>query len=279
MRSPIKMFGGKGLCMNEIYRLFPKGYSKYIEPFCGSAIIALNRPSEPKCTVEIINDLNKNIYSLYKVLQDPVLFQQFKNRCELSIFSEDFRKESIELLKTKLSILDRAYHFFYVNRTSFNGIGGFSINISGRRGLSKSISDMLSTIDRFEELHQRLSSTIITNRDALELIQYQDSNDAFMYLDPPYVLGTRTSTRYEVDLTDDQQKDLLNIITKCKSKILLSGYDNDLYEQILCKENHWNKYQFESNLVKGDLAHTPKTTIETLWYNYTNNKFGAIHIS
>jgi DNA adenine methylase len=120
---------------------------------------------------------------------------------------------------------------------------------------------------------------VVLNRDALELIKEQDDPECFMYLDPPYSWETRTSTRYEIDFDDDQQKSLTDLIIKCKSKILISGYDNALYEQVLVKDNGWTKYQFEVKTVKGDEAHTPKTKIETLWYNYTLDtklKFGLL---
>ena len=53
-------------------------------------------------------------------------------------------------------------------------------------------------------------------------------------------------------------------IIKCKSKILISGYDNDLYNVLV--ENGWNKYDYEIKTRDG--MNRRKTKIETLWYNY-----------
>ncbi len=64
-------------------------------------------------------------------------------------------------------MVERAFSFFYVNRTSHNGVGGFSKNTYIRRGMSKSVSDFLSAIDRLPELHDRLSKVIVTNKDDL----------------------------------------------------------------------------------------------------------------
>ena len=96
-------------------------YDTYIEPFGGSYAVGLNMPYIPP--VEIYNDLEKNIYSLYKVLQDENMFQTFKRMCELSLYNDDMRKEYLDVLKSDkdIPILNRAYMFFYANRTSFNG--------------------------------------------------------------------------------------------------------------------------------------------------------------
>ena len=95
--------------------------------------------------VEIYNDLERNVYSLYKVLSDKDLFPKFKEKCDLIFYDEDLRKEFKNKLKSDdLDLVDRAFYFFYVNRTSHNGIGGFSCNTVIRRNMSKSISDMLN---------------------------------------------------------------------------------------------------------------------------------------
>lgn len=65
-------------------------------------------------------------------------------------------------------------------------------------------------------------------------------------------------------MIDEEHMILLNTILECKSKILLSGYDNKLYNILL--ENGWNKYNFIVNTVGGDFK--KKQKIETLWYNY-----------
>lgn len=77
-------------------------------------------------SITIMNDLNKNVYSLYKVIQDEELFNQFKNRLDLTPYSEDLRYEAIdELKRDDLSMVERAYWFFVRNRLSRNGIGDF----------------------------------------------------------------------------------------------------------------------------------------------------------
>lgn len=125
IHAPIKYFGGKSLMLKKIYDQFPEpSYSVYVEPFAGSYSVGLNMSYVPSIT--IMNDLNKNVYSLYKVIQDEELFNQFKNRLDLTPYSEDLRYEAIdELKRDDLSMVERAYWFFVRNRLSRNGIGDF----------------------------------------------------------------------------------------------------------------------------------------------------------
>jgi len=265
MNSPIKYFGGKGTMFKHIIKEFPDidSYNTYIEPFGGSFSIGLKKE---ETEIEIYNDMEENVYSLYKVLSDKNMFDEFKHKCDLSYYSEQLRKEFREKLKLdNLSLVDRAYYFFYVNRTSRNGIGGLNLSTVVRRKMSKSTSDFLSCIDRLPELHDRLSKIIILNRDGLALInKYKDEGNVFMYCDSPYFQDTRTSTRYIVDMDNEQQKEYINTVIDSKSKILISGYDCDLYDKLV--ENGFTKIQFDVKTVNG--IGKPKTNTETLWKNY-----------
>jgi DNA adenine methylase len=263
MNTPIKYFGGKGTMFKNIIKHFPEQgtYNTYIEPFGGSFSVGLKKPETEN---EIYNDLEQNVYSLYKVLSDKDLFEQFKFKCDLVHFSEDLRKEYKEKLKEEQSIVDRAFHFFYVNRTSRNGIGGITLNTTIRRKMSKSTSDFLSAIDRLPELHQRLSKIIMLNRDGIGLIEKYNQDNILIYCDPPYVHSTRTDTRYNVDMVDKQHEKFLDVVIKSKSKILISGYDCEMYNRLT--ENGFEKINFEVNTIDGTFK--KKTKVETLWKNY-----------
>lgn len=265
MNAPIKYFGGKGTMFKKIIEQFPdvSSYDTYIEPFGGSFSIGLKKPFETP--IEIYNDLEKNVYSLYKVISDKELFEEFKIKCDLSYYIADLRKEYKENLKIdNLSLIDRAFYFFYINRTSHNGVGGLSVNTVIRRNMCKSVSDMLSSIDRLPELHQRLSKCVILNQDGISLIEKYDSDNVFIFCDPPYEQSTRTSARYDIDLDRDGHLKFIDTCLKSKSKILISGYDCAIYDTLT--NANFNKTHFEVKSVGGNMK--SKTKIETLWKNY-----------
>lgn len=265
----IRYFGGKGNGLREIiYKYFPSKaeYDIYIEAFGGGGNLLLLK--EP-FGVEIYNDLEQNVYSLFKVLSDKKLFKRFKELCDLSLYSADLRDEYRQDLKRDdLDMLNRAYKYFYVNRTSVNGIGGISIATCIRRNMSKSVSDMLSTVDALPTIHDRLSRVIVENTDGIELIKKYDRPKVFAYLDPPYHHDTRGSSRYKVDLSDEQQTKLIDILLNLKhAKILLSGYNCKEYERLT--NNGWGKIEFKVKTQDGN--RNPKTKTEVLWKNFQNN--------
>lgn len=267
MKSPIKYFGGKNGFANKILNQFPDNYTKmdYVEPFCGSAALLFHKEKSP---IEVINDLDTNIYSLFKVLVDKELFEQFKNLCDLTPYSEQLNKEYTKDLKGDLELLDRAYKFFYVNRSCYNGLGGFSSSSVIRRNMSKSVSDYLSSIDGLYQIHNRLSPVIIFNQDALKLIKKCDKENVFMYCDSPYANETRSAGRYNHDFTDEMQNSYLKTILEVKNaKLLISGYYCDRYKVL--EENGFKRIDMEIKTQNNNRE--GKSKIESLWKNYVTN--------
>lgn len=238
---------------------FPKNYDIYVEGFGGGASLLFSKEQKG---MEVYNDLGENVYSLFKVLSDKVLFSQFKEKLDLSFYSEQLRYEYKQNLKGTLSVLDRAYMFFYVNRTSFNAVGGFSVSSCVRRNMCKSVSDFLSAIDYLPKIHDRLSSVVIEHKDILDLLDKYDNENTFIYLDPPYCHSTRLSNqKYECEMSDSQHERMLNKCVKSKSKIMISGYDSDLYNDVL---KNWNKIMFNS-------PNAGSKAVEVIWMNYKNS--------
>ena len=256
MNSPIKYYGGKTYMTDIIKSYFPNTYDVYVQGFGGGASLLFSKEQEKS---EIYNDLGQNVYSLFKVLSDKTLFVQLKEMLDLTYYSADVRKQFKEKLKlSNLKLVERAYYFIYVNRTSFNGVGGFSTNLITRRNMSKSVSDYLSMIDGLPQIHNRLSSVIVQNRDIFDLIPKYDSKNTFFYLDPPYVHQTRSSTTsYEVEMTNEQHEQFVGLINHSKGKFLISGYYHSIYDGL----KNFKRIDFES-------PNSCSDSIETLWMNY-----------
>lgn len=259
MHSPIKYYGGKSYMTDIIINQFPSDFEIYVEGFGGGASILFKKEPSP---LEVYNDLGENVYSLFKVLSDKGMFQRLKEKLDLTFYSEELREEFKNDLRNKIDLEERAYKYLYVNRTSFNGVGGFSTTLLARRNMSKSCSDFLSMIDKLPEVHNRLSSVIIEHKDIMELIEKYDRPNVFMYLDPPYVHSTRSSGQtYEVEMTDDQHENLCKRLLTFKGKVLISGYDNDIYKIL---DEKFEKVSFKA-------PNTTSGATECLWRNYAIN--------
>lgn len=259
MKSPIKYYGGKSYMTNIIINQFPKDYEVYVEGFGGGASVMFQKEKTP---LEVYNDLGENVYSLFKVLSDKDMFERLKEKLDLTYYSEQLRNEFKQDLKGELSLEDRAYKFIFVNRSSFNGVGGFSTTMLARRNMSKSCSDYLSMIDKLPEIHNRLSSVIIEHKDIFDLIDKYDKETTFMYLDPPYVKETRLSNQtYECEMTNEQHRQLCERLLTFKGKVLLSGYDNEIYKIL---DDKFIKIEFQS-------PNAGSSATEVLWRNYDIN--------
>lgn len=231
---------------------------QYVEVFGGGASLLFYKP---RYGIEVYNDLYHNVYCLFKSLADCDNFKQLKYMMDLSVYSRRLHDEYREELNNyNLSIVERAYKYLYVNRTSFNGVGGFSVSKYIRRGMSKSTSDFLSMIDGLREVHDRLQSVIIEEMDALDLIEkYDDGRKALMYVDPPYIHSTRKSSqKYGVEMQDDDHKRLVEKLLRCSCNILLSCYDHEIYDPL--QENGWTKIK---------LIRPNSNDVETIYRNYS----------
>ena len=268
MNSPVKNYDGKSVMHDDIVRNFPTidSYDTYLEIFGGGDSLIFHKPLGT--AIEVYNDLDENVYSLFNTLSDPQLFKIFKDRCDLTYYSEQLRKEYVQSLKRdNLSIVDRAYKFFIVNRTSNNGIGSFAINPLIRRNMSKSVSDMLATVEKLPQVHQRLSKVVVTNTNAVQMLDEHNSKNVFIYADPPTHHNRKISARYVVNMSDEQRKIFVDKIINSKSKILVYGYNGEEYERLNSSKD-WVRIDFNSSKDK------VKTKIESLWRNYqlTNNR-------
>ena len=80
-----------------------------------------------------------------------------------------------------------------------------------------------------------------------------------MYIDPPYLLRTRTGKQYAHEMTDVEHEELLKVLLQSKAKIMISGYESELYNDYL---KEWNKSTFKSCAEHGN----PRK--EVIWMNY-----------
>ena len=267
MKSVITYFGGKGLISKKIIHHFPVTYSIYIEAYGGGASVLF---AKPLTSLEIYNDVYENVYSLFKVLADKNLFKEFKHLCDVSLYSRQLRDEFVDDLKRNdLSLVERAFRYWYTNRTSHTRGDTLAVNKSIRRNMSKSVSDFLTSIDSLFAIHNRLSKVIVEKQDAIELLKKYNAPTTFAYLDPPYHHDTRTDKRYNHDLTNEEQEILVDYLLTSKSKILLSGYKNSEYERL--EEYGWERIDFPVK-ISGGVDNKAGIKVESLWKNYGTKK-------
>jgi DNA adenine methylase len=116
---------------------------------------------------------------------------------------------------------------------------------------------------RVFEVATRLKHAQIENKDAIELIEKYNHPDVFIYADPPYVTNTRASKIYACEIDDDYHMRMLNALKKHQGNVIISGYDNELYNEHL---SNWHIEHKKASVENG------ATRIETIWMNYDPNQ-------
>lgn len=264
---PLKWHGGKGAFRGKLSKwiisLMPK-HIHYVEPFFGGGQVLFYK--DPNNISEVINDINQELMNFWNVLRDINLFEKFKRQVEAVPFSQDM----FEWSKTdSYDYVVRAIKFFIKYRQSRQGLGKDFATLSKnrtRRGMNEQVSSWLSAIDGLPEIHKRLRRVLILNKNAIDVISEQDSSNTLYYCDPTYLQETRnTIDCYEHEMTKQEHEQLLRTLAKIQGKFLLSGYDNNLYEQFRIRYD-WKKYEF--HIVNNASSKKIKDKkIEVIWTN------------
>lgn len=279
MRSPIRWLGGKGQLVSKLLPLVPK-HKYYLEVFGGGAsLLFAKKPSE----FEVYNDIDKTLFNFYQVLRDEEKFQKFYKKVCLTPYSRNeynFCKETWEEIEDDV---ERAYRWYIVARMSFSGsLGGLSIVINHiRRNMPSNYSKWLSIIELLPEIHNRIMRVQIECKDWYDLLETYsgyDFNEEFIYLDPPYLPTTRRDGKYRHEMTFEDHEKLIDYLLTHKRRVLLSGYDNELYRKL--EKNGWKKISWEvpchaagrtriSGIQgKGATFTKNQRRVENVWFNY-----------
>lgn len=259
MRAIFRYPGSKWAIAEWIINHFPEGYEKmvYLEPFAGSSAVFFNKKPG---IVETLNDLNNDVVNLFRVLRDYP--EELIQKIQLTPFSREEYRQSIIPCDEPIEKARR----FMVRTTQSIGAKPDSgwrnhkiAKIGGTSSKWNGLPETLYTaVDRLKGTTTNLVQ--IESMDALQLIEKYNFPDVLMYLDPPYVKSTRrTNKLYKVEMDEEGQNKLLDLIVESKAKIVLSGYQSDLYDERL---KGWKKDTIQTRTTATDIA------TETIWMNY-----------
>jgi DNA adenine methylase len=239
IKPPFGYFGAKQRLASRIIEMLPR-HNAWVEVFCGSAVVTLNKPVAP---IEVINDLDGNIVNLFTVLRD--MPSELCTQVALTPYARDEFKlaRSGEI---NLDPVERARRFLVAAMMTVNGTSG-SVNNSGfsvsdsyvRGGKEARVNRWYQLPDRLESVVERLRSIRIENKDARRVIkQYADRPATLMYLDPPYLMDREHV--YAMDANEEQfHNEILQACNESQAMLIISGYTCPLYTKHLNAKNGW----------------------------------------
>jgi DNA adenine methylase len=166
-------------------------HETWVAPFGGAGGILFNKTPSRN---EVLNDLNGDIITFYRVLRDQR--EELEEYLRLIPYSAEQYREWKEEWDKQWRPDDDVKHaaiLYFLQRASFGADQtGFRAVASGRKNSSR---QFFNSLDRLEDFSKRLEGVILHNCDYTEIIdKYADDKDTFIYLDPPYKNG---SERYD----------------------------------------------------------------------------------
>ena len=256
-KRPITRYhGGKWKMAPWIIEQFPS-HRVYVEPFGGAGSVLLRKaPSR----VEVLNDLNGRLVNAFRVLRDPDQAARLQSLLRLTPCSEQEYRLAREVSDDPV---EDARRLIVLGHQAFGSTGATGGKMSGwRRGVrptgTASSQEWASLHSHVLSWADRLRSVYIENADALSVIARWDSPDTLFYVDPPYVIGTRTAGRgaYGHEMTDDEHAALADLLRSVEGRVIISGYPSTLYEDL---------YAGWARIDRPALADQARRRTEVLW--------------
>lgn len=215
----------------------------------------------------VYNDLDMRIVNVFRVLRNPSSAEELRRRVELTPYS---RAELTAAFDDPVDEIDDAHKTIVL---AFMGFGSDSSTRSCRSGFRSGFrraNESLASHDwanwpaEISFFTKRLRGALIENCNAMELIPRYDGHETLYYVDPPYVHSTRTSVvrngrhGYRHEMSDDDHRQLAELLHSLNGMVILSGYQCELYERLYPT---WRRIDFSHRADKAIRR------IESIWLN------------
>lgn len=257
----LKWPGSKWSISNEIINIFPR-HNIYIEPFFGSGAIFFSKAA---VKTEILNDLDHDIFNLFKVIRDSS-----KELAELIALTPYSREEYLNSYQRSGSNIEIARQFIVRSNMARAGMQYYSSSwrhagpVLGSKNYQRVTGEWKKLPGYILAAAERLKDAEIENCDALDLVNKYNTSDTLIYLDPPYLLSTRRQRYYNIEMTENEEHIfLLRSVINHNGPVVISGYDSELYNNQLIG---WTKKYIKCNAEQG------KHRTEVIWCNFQISK-------
>lgn len=264
----MKWVGGKRQLLAILLKNVPPQYDRYIEPFVGAGALLFALSPERA----VISDINPEIMNAYRVIRDSVHALIASLRRHTNTEDHFYRVRSKG--PGRLSPVQRASRFIYLNRTCFNGLyrensrGEFNVPFGDYRAPRILDRGNLVVVSDYLGAH-RIRILCQDYKKTASLARPGD----FLYLDPPYhpLNSTSSFTRYSKgDFTEKDQIELSHVFRELDDRGCYVMLSNSNTEFIRPLYRGYNIQEIGANRAincKGDRR--GKRFYEILVKNYT----------
>ena len=230
IRRPLMQYmGGKWRIAPWIIEHMP-AHRCYVELFGGAASVLLSKPPAP---IEVLNDLDDEVNTLYRVLRNTEQLRALMRALKRTPYGRSAYLEAI----APAGDCDQVE---IARRLIVRGAMGLRAYSGARCATTfASYPSLLASSWRGHHrilplIARRLHEVVIEHRSAIDLVKLYDRPDTLYYADPPYLPETRTSeTRYSHEMTVVDHEALLKRLCAIDGIALISGYPSELYNDLL----------------------------------------------
>ena len=209
MMSTFPYYGGRFNQLHKIIEILAdhrESFDVAVDVFGGSGKVLLNIPEEWK-KVKVYNDIHKDLYTTFKVLQDSDKRARLTKKLHLAFPHEAIFRELKESDPT--DDVEIAFKTIYLHTYSFAGNG-----VTFKRFYKKANVPLLRT-----ETFFHIRKWVVENMDFKKILKRYNRERVLLYLDPPYLRGGQI---YKYRFTMDQFRDLKNMLNEHKGSYLLN---------------------------------------------------------
>lgn len=270
MNSLFKIFGGKHYLKDWIISHFPPNYEDmhFVDLFCGSGTITFNKNPARRPYVDIMNDLDKGIFHLLESLKYKY-FDFYSAIYPIQYEEKTFLLAQKDYQWTNDQKINLGLNRFILSRMSRAGMcKHFSKSDRLRGGRPEGVNSWENAKKSLRKFSDKLTDIAIFCAKAYDFLQdVQFNEDVFAYMDPPYLHSTRKATSvYKYEMSEADHVSLAIVANRATCKILISGYDSDLYNKMYSYPK-WTKITRQIVNHSSQADKKPVKT-ECLWRNY-----------
>jgi DNA adenine methylase len=240
-RPPLRYHGGKWMLAPWIISHFPP-HRIYVEPFGGSASVLLRKS---RVFGEIYNDADGEIVNVFRMLRERG--DELAQAVALTPFARAEFDASREPTDDPLERARRTVARSFFGRASASIVERTGFRAKSWGSHRSAPMDWVNLPPALGLVVERLQGVVIENKPAIEVMLEQDSPETLHYCDPPYPLGTRSARverSYRVEMSDDDHRELAQVLRRLEGLVVLSGYGCELYDEELYPA--WSRVERET---------------------------------
>lgn len=234
----VKWVGGKRQLLKQFRNLglyppsdFNPQTHTYFEPFVGGGAVFFDLlPKNAE-----LSDLNYELVVTYQVIRDKV--DSLINSLKKHKYNKDYFLKVREKDPKKMSDVEIASRFIFLNRTGFNGM--YRVNSQGKFNVpfGKYSNPLICDSENLKRTSEVLKGVKISHQDYKVVLKKAKKGD-FIYFDPPYYPVSKTASfvSYTADsFLDKEQIELRDTVLELNKRgcyVMLSNSDTPFINKI-----------------------------------------------